>query len=252
MFYLEPQNVGHSIFGHRHLIEAYSSPSHSHPFGQLFYASKGHVSIRTDDGYRVSSTNRAIYIPGDVEHQIIFSRPMELHAIWFDEHTVAEPLPETPGTITVPPLLRELIISATHLDIDFEPTARTSRLFSVLLDNLAPEATSSLNLQMGSDPRLRKVTLSLAQEPAEDRSLQDWARCAGASTRTLARLFVSETGLTFSNWRQQARILRSIELLADGSSVVNAAYDVGYESPNAFIVAFKRTVGTTPARYFRD
>ncbi len=70
------------------------------------------------------------------------------------------------------------------------------------------------------------------------------------SVRTLERLFQKETGMTFGKWRQQLRLLHALRLLAGGRPVTAVALDVGYDSPSAFIAAFKGFFGTTPARYF--
>jgi len=72
-----------------------------------------------------------------------------------------------------------------------------------------------------------------------------------ASARTLARLFVKETGLTFGAWRQQARLLKALEWLAEGRPVTAIAFDLGYESPSAFIAMFRRTFGVPPGRYLK-
>jgi AraC-like DNA-binding protein len=66
----------------------------------------------------------------------------------------------------------------------------------------------------------------------------------------LARLFERETGLSFARWRQQARLLRALELLALGEAVTGVALDLGYESLSAFISMFRQSLGTTPAKYF--
>ena len=56
--------------------------------------------------------------------------------------------------------------------------------------------------------------------------------------------------MTFGKWRQQLRLLQAMRLLAAGRPVTAVALDVGYDSPSAFIAMFKRTLGTTPHRYF--
>src|SRR5262249_41052109 len=86
----------------------------------------------------------------------------------------------------------------------------------------------------------------------DGRSLAGWARPAAASSRTLARLFRSETGLSFRAWRQQLRLLRALERLADGEAVTSVALDVGFESPSAFVAMFRRALGTPPGRYFAE
>ncbi|MGE8488865.1 MAG: helix-turn-helix domain-containing protein, partial [Paraburkholderia nemoris] len=76
-----------------------------------------------------------------------------------------------------------------------------------------------------------------------------WAAWAGVAPRTLSRRFVAETGLTFAQWRQQARLLRALELVADGLPVTTIALELGYDNVSAFIDMFRRVMGTTPGRY---
>ena len=72
---------------------------------------------------------------------------------------------------------------------------------------------------------------------------------AGASLRTLQRIFPRETGLTIETWRQKARLLHAIGGLSSGATVTETAFDCGYQSVAAFIAAFSRQFGVTPGRY---
>jgi AraC-like DNA-binding protein len=69
------------------------------------------------------------------------------------------------------------------------------------------------------------------------------------SERNLARLIVKETGLNFRRWRQQLQVILALQLLIGGATVQHAADALGYESTNAFITMFKKSLGTTPGRY---
>ena len=55
-----------------------------------------------------------------------------------------------------------------------------------------------------------------ARIPERRRRVDDMAREAGASRRTLERLFQKETGMSLGRWRQQARLLHAMRLLARG------------------------------------
>ncbi len=94
----------------------------------------------------------------------------------------------------------------------------------------------------------RSVSAALQRQPDDRRTLAEWARAAGASERTLARLFSRETGLSFRHWRQRLRLLMALTALEDGSSVTAVALESGYDSPSAFIAAFKRLFGKTPSK----
>jgi len=81
-------------------------------------------------------------------------------------------------------------------------------------------------------------------------SLDQWGRAVGASSRTLARCFIADTGMTFGQWRTAARMASALAALAAGASVAGTARQVGYETSSAFVAAFRRELGTTPAAYF--
>ncbi len=69
--------------------------------------------------------------------------------------------------------------------------------------------------------------------------------------KTIQRHFSSELGMTFGQWRQQARLLAAMERLAVGDKVIDVALAMGYDSPSAFTSMFKRQLGQTPAAFFR-
>jgi AraC-like DNA-binding protein len=46
------------------------------------------------------------------------------------------------------------------------------------------------------------------------------------------------------------RIASALPRLAAGRPVSRVAAEVGYATPSAFVAAFRRTVGSTPGRYF--
>ena len=93
---------------------------------------------------------------------------------------------------------------------------------------------------------MKRVTAALEREPGDGRPLEAWAREAGASPRTLARLFLRETGMTFGAWRQQARLLHALIGLAEGRPVTSLALDLGYASPSAFMSSMSLQASRMP------
>ncbi len=73
-----------------------------------------------------------------------------------------------------------------------------------------------------------------------------------ASERTLARAFAAETGVPFGRWRTLLRLQAALPMLARGEPVGRVASRVGYDTPSAFVAAFRRETGQTPAAYFRS
>ncbi len=66
-------------------------------------------------------------------------------------------------------------------------------------------------LPLPRDKRLAPLLASLEQLPPE---LQALTTRIGASSRTIGRIFLRETGMGYQQWRQQWRLMRAIELLA--------------------------------------
>ena len=105
---------------------------------------------------------------------------------------------------------------------------------------------------MPSDDRALRVAQALMEDPADERTLAAWGQDVGASSRTLSRAFIAETGLPFARWRALVRLQRAMVALGARESVAEVARTVGYESASAFVAAFRRETGITPARYFQD
>lgn len=223
---------------------------HTHDRAQLLYAASGVMRVTTDAGVWVVPPQRAVWIPPGVEHHVqALGTPLSMRSLYIRADALAG-LPTDCCVVTVSPLLRELIVVAISMTDTPPPGGPEERLYQVILDQIEAVQVAPLHLPMPDDKRLRPIIDALTQDPADNRTLQDWTRETGASERTLARLFQSETGLTFGHWRQQVRLLGALTRLAHGDSVTEVALDLGYNSQSAFIAMFRRALGKTPGRYF--
>jgi AraC-like DNA-binding protein len=158
-------------------------------------------------------------------------------------------MPDQCCTLKISPLVRELILHLAQHPHDDEDTPARQRLVQVLFDELPHQPVEQLRLPMSRHPKIRQIADQLAQDPQERRTLAQWASQLAMSERNLARLVVKETGLNFRRWRQQLQLIIALQLLIDGSTVQQVADALGYESTNAFITMFKKSLGTTPGRY---
>jgi AraC-like DNA-binding protein len=152
--------------------------------------------------------------------------------------------------VNVSPLLRELILHAVERAPLYATEPGHAHLIGLLLEQL--EALPSIPLQLPAprDQRARRAADWLRRNPGDAASLDRIARRVGASKRTLERLFLAETAMSFGAWRQQLRLMQALELLAAGEPVTQVALAVGYESTSAFIARFRQVLGTTPGRYY--
>ena len=124
------------------------------------------------------------------------------------------------------------------------------RLVRVLLDELMLMPTEGLELPVSSHPKIAAIAAALTAEPGDRRTVGKWAAHVAMSERSLKRLMVQETGLTFGRWRRQLHLVIAMRKLAGGATVQRVSSELGYESATAFIIMFKKALGTTPTRYF--
>src|SRR5271170_1695341 len=231
------------------LPDAYVIPEHSHPEHQLIFASSGVMTLRTRQGVWVLPPRRAVWIPAGTPHSVAMSGAVSLRTLYFLPALV-HTLPSKCFVMNVSPLLSELILHACRFPRWNRRIAAHRRVLEILVDQL--QAASSLPLQLPHpvDARALRIVQALLDDPADQRVLARLCKECGASKRTIQRLFLAETRMTFGRWRQQLRLLHALKLLASGEKVTSAALDAGYNSPSAFISMFRKQLGTTPARYF--
>lgn len=225
-------------------------PFHSHRRGQLVYASNGIMIVTTRYASYTVPPQRAVWMPPGVEHQISAQSPVKMRTLYI-EPRAARDLPDEVYVLQVTLLLRELILAAVASGPEIEPDSPQSRITTVILDQIPSQPIASLKLPLPFDPRLSRVTQALIDNPADSRDLDEFAKEVGASKRTLVRLFPNQTGMTFSEWRQQRRLSYALELLMAGESVTAIALEIGYDNTSAFIAMFRRCLGTTPMRYLK-
>jgi AraC-like DNA-binding protein len=223
---------------------------HRHDSAQLIYATEGVMTVETDNGVWVVPPERAVWVPAFVTHSIRMTGAVQLRTLYVDS-TIAPIEGRHCCVVQVSQLLRACIARFFDLSESWPEDGPDARVVSVLLDEIRSAPTAPLHLPTPSDPRALRVAEAFLAQPSDRRSIGEWARFAGASERTLERVFVGELGMTLGRWQQQARLLRALEVLASGHSVTEAALEVGFETPSAFIAMFRRAMGTTPARYFR-
>lgn len=223
---------------------------HVHVRHQLMYSTRGVMHVVTPAGRWILPPTRAIWICGGTAHGFEARRPVDVITLYVDP--AAEQAPDWQGcmVVNVSPLVRELIIASGALPEDYPLQSKSGRLAQVLLEQLEALPQAPLSLPDPIDTRARTISERLKANPAENTPLAALAADAGASIKTIERLFLNETGMTFGAWRLRLRMTSGLELLGLGESVGNVAHAVGYGSPSSFIAAFRTTFGTTPARYF--
>ncbi|GAA0793634.1 AraC family transcriptional regulator [Marinobacterium sediminicola] len=223
---------------------------HSHPRGQLAYASAGVIKVYTDNGSWIVPPSQAVWIPGGLRHSVNPEVTSEIRHLFVDPSCLHR-FPEQCSVVEVSPLLRELILRVANFGDDYASDSPASRIAAVILDELQALEPSRLHLPLSGERRLQRVMQGMIEHPDADTGLAQWSARVGASERTLRRLFIRETGMTFQQWRRQLLLHEAVGRLGRGDSVMRVALDLGYSSPSAFVAMFRKALGKAPGQYFK-
>jgi AraC-like DNA-binding protein/quercetin dioxygenase-like cupin family protein len=221
---------------------------HWHARAQFVYAVQGTMSVRTPRRTWIVPPSRALWVPSHTVHEIQTYDAVQMRSLYI-RNTAAGAMPSTCVVLEVTPLLRELIVRAVTLPADYDEEGEDGLLMRLIMAEIRRLPQCALDLPL---PESADLT-GLCERVLEDLSLRRpciaEAKAINASSRTLYRRFVKETGITFARWKQQARLLESIRRLAQGTPVTTVALDLGYESPSAFSTMFRRSLGVAPRAF---
>ena len=146
-------------------------------------------------------------------------------------------------------------------NVEFDASFNGIILPRDLLDRRLPHADEHLHRVLLSHPRvtaIRPCDVTLAERviraasdmlesgrPPEQSTI---ARQLGLSTRSLRRTLEGE-GTSFATVVDQVRSRRARQALREGHRLADVATSLGYESTSAFVRAFRRWTGETPAAW---
>lgn len=234
------------VFGAGRLPAGHWFAWHDHPQHQIVWAARGVLAVNVQDWHWILPPTRGLWVPAGTVHRTGASGETDMRGIFLEpsRSTIAW---RHPTMFTVSGLLRELFEHLTVGDVD---AAERARAEAVVFDLMKPAEVVPIGARMPTDPRALRIAETLLATPADGRPLRDFCELASASERTLARVWVAETGLGFGRWRTQIRLAAALPLLADNAPLAGVAHRVGYATASAFIAAFRREVGISPGRYF--
>ena len=223
---------------------------HHHAWAQVAYCASGVIRVTVDMAGThttyILPPSRAVWIPPGAQHAVNVMETAEIRTVYLDP-SVTPAGWQACRVLMVSTLLRELI----HALESSQPGPRDDLLIRLTQDELTHANTQALGVPLPRDKRLRSLCEALLRAPAERATLVEWASDIGASERTVARLFRTELGTSYQQWRQQAVLAHALPMLARGVPVSQVGAASGYASDSAFSAIFKAAMGQSPS-YFQS
>lgn len=220
----------------------------AHVDHELLWSTTGSVTVEAAGQLWLVPPVLGIWLPAGVPHRV----RADSGSITYASYVSADRVTTAPGSISGVPMtgaLRELLLHNHTGDMSEEERLR---LQQVAIDLIKPVQTAALDIPMPSSPELRSIAEAIIADPADDRTVDDWAATLNVGGRTLMRHFKADTGMSLTQWRILIRIRVALLELAAGRPVVAVARGLGYANPSTFIELFKNATGHTPAAYFRS
>jgi AraC-like DNA-binding protein len=248
----------------RHLAAATRIVPHRHPWAQVAFSATGVLRVTAAHHTYIVPPSRAVWIPPGVEHVVTVVEDAELRTLYLHPHgqgagpqglgtaspSAADSAWQQCRVLEVSPLLRELVAQLQAVPETALHGEREHHLARLVQDELCRARPVPLGVGLPQDKRLRALCEAVLDDPARHASLPAWAAESGASVRTVARLFRSELGTTFAEWRQQVLLAKALSMAARKRPMAHIAAELGYASASAFSAMVRRSVGVPPSRFF--
>lgn len=221
---------------------------HAHPRYQFLYAVRGVMVLGTAHETWVVPPQRGVWIPPGVRHVVEAAEAVQMRTLYV-RADAAPRAGERCEALEVTPLLRELILRATAMPVEYDEAGADGRIAALILDELAALAPLPYNVPMPTSEPLAGVCRAILATPGEAHSVESIARASHVSARTLARRFRRETGMSLAAWRRRARLLNALTMISGGRAILDVALELGYDSPSAFSAMFRRELGVPPTHF---
>lgn len=217
----------------------------------LLLVMQGVVRVDTQKSRCVVVLGRGVWIPAGVEYTLNVMSNTEIKSVYVDPFSRAD-LSNDYGLVHISPLLNALVEECIFVEPNYGMGTREERIIELVLDELRRLSVLDFDVPFPKDVGLQNLCQRISERIHFPWSIADAADVLNVSERTVSRQFLQVLGLSFTEWLRRERLLKSMEMLASGVSVLDTALNVGYESPSAFSAVFKSRIGMSPMAYVQS
>ena len=237
-----------------HVLGSWQEASLGDPMHKLVLIVSGQIDLEGSSGGWVIVPNHLVFIPAGRPFVLRTGEGTVLNVAhlrpdaceWHHEGCWATP---------APPLAREMLRYAVAWTPEQAHTLSIADHFFATLSHLCREWFTKpriLWLPSAKSPEMREM-VAYVRDNLTDADMKGACAATGLSARTLQRRCKEEMKFGWRDYLREARILRAMELLAQGEGTVGSvAQRIGFNSLSAFTLAFSKRVGTSPSEFVRQ
>lgn len=229
-------------------IPAYNGPAMVNDCHVLLWAYRGKVTVHIGTSARTLARGEAIWVPAGVSHRVDIAAESTLLLLGNRYGRVGVGV-EDLQVFRFPPDAEAYLLHVSVVE------------YSLVQPDVPPSLTDELFQEqfIRSDPCDKALTgaigiiaTAVRRDPADSRTLADWARTLSTTTDALSREFKTQTGTTFPRWRAQLRMNIARDLLDLGERPGMVARKLGYASHATFTKVFTAAHGLSPRAFQRQ
>lgn len=215
---------------------------HCHDRGQLLFATKGLMVANTAAGTWLVPRGYALWMPAHLKHDVSMHGNVSMRTAYVRGAEAARLSVEC-RVLKVGLLLEGALIELADEVRRSHRTERTNHLIWLVLDEIRRAPSTAFVLPLPQDVRLAQLARALVSFPGSTKTIDQWCSVIGMSRRTMTRMFRSQTGISFGDWRRRLRLLSAAAQISDGAPLQKVAASLGYSNVAAFRSMARRHFG---------
>lgn len=168
-------------------------------------------------------------------------------------HITAKEIKAVPGLATKLDSMFNMLMQEQRCEKSEEnPFFRTmmASLYFLLMKHFPGEETKTVNKRERQE--FYRITEYINSHFTEDINVTSIADALCIARGTISEIFMKYAEVSINSYVNSLRINHSNELLSNGSSIADAAFESGFSSIRTFNYAYKRETGKTPTEYLKN
>lgn len=244
-YIFNPDEINNCVIGIAVRIQHRESSYHQHQKGQLIFTQKGCMRLSMATSAHILLPSRLFWIPPSVFHRVQVTYSAEYRSVYLSQD-LSKKLPAEPTSFYMNDFIKAVLekFALSDWNTSWDDELGKAMLF-VFFNELNNLPRSNIDwLIYPTDKRLLNLH-TIKNLP----TLKKLANNVGASEKTISRVLLKETGLSYAKWRQQWLKQRAIELLAQNYSTSEISDELRFSSDSAFVHLFTKLMGLPPSLY---